>query len=490
MKQLEIKNDKVFLGIPIERFLMPRFVDNEDAIKVSLHQAGLLSHVMHAQGHRVDRNRDKLVMAFLDHEDEPDWLLMLDSDMEHPVDCGLRLLAHRKPVVGALYFHRRTHEPLVFKSGHLSKDVYGRDVLKWDFMQDEVYEFLANSGLPFKDASFALSAPGPSLLECEAVGTGCMIIHRSVLEAMTPPWFEYTTGARSEDIDFCYRVKKELDLPVYADMSTICGHYELAAMGQAQFRQRYRGRGLVASSYSEDDAVAWLEKLAGVQDAESKMAEYHPRQLAKLWDDAQEKELSDIEFYELPDTGRLYLMDLLWWNASPLFSDFKNALVDVRDQKVIIIGSGIGTVAIQLAVQGCDVLAIEPNGVLRDFSKKRWGQIQKVVHTRIGKLVFKNRFARGQSRNYQFDMGVAIDVLEHMEERVLLSTMGMFSNNIRSGGKLFVHNNWEQQDLYPMHRDYSSIWDGLVIDSGFTRTGELWLTRVGTNLNIEAGSPR
>jgi 2-polyprenyl-3-methyl-5-hydroxy-6-metoxy-1,4-benzoquinol methylase len=481
---LDIKNDKVFLGIPIERFLMPEFVDNEDAIKVSLHKAGLLSHVMHAQGHRVDRNRDKLVAAFLRNEEEPDWLLMLDSDMKHPVDCGLRLLAHRVPVVGALYFHRMTHEPLVFKSGHMSEDEYGRETLHWDFMQDEVYEFLAHSGLPFKDDAFTLAAPGPSLLECEAVGTGCMMIHRSVLEAMEPPWFEYRSGSRSEDIEFCYRVRTELGLPVHADMSTICGHYSLVPMGQAQFRQKFRGRGITAGSYSEDDAVGWLEEFAGMQDADRKMAEYHPRQLAKLWAEHEELVASDLEFYEKAEVGRMYLMDLLWWNASPLFADFRNALVDVRDQKAIIIGSGIGTIAIQLAVQGCDVLAIEPNGILRDFSKKRWNQIRKRIRTNVGKLVFKNRFARGQKRNYQFDLGVAIDVLEHMEENVLVNTMQMFSNNIKSGGKLFVHNNWEQQDLYPMHRDHSELWPQLVEANGFVQTGGLWLTRIGTNIRV------
>jgi hypothetical protein len=437
---------------------------------------------MYAQGHRVDRNRDKLVKAFLSHDEKPDWLLMLDSDMKHPVDCGLRLLAHRVPIVGALYFHRSTHEPLVFKEGHIRPDAYGRDALMWHWMQDEVYSFLASAGLPNKDDSFVLSAPGNPLLECEAVGTGCMMIHRSVLEKLAPPWFEYRTATGSEDIDFCHRARAELGVPIYADMSTICGHYELVPMGQAQFRAKYRGRGVTAGGYSEDDAVGWLEEFAGMQDAEERMASYHPRQLAKLW--ADRDEVSDLEFYENPDVGRTYLLDLLWWNASPLFLDFRNALVATENRKVIIIGSGIGTLAIQLAAQNCDVLAIEPNGILRDFSKKRWDFIRKRISTRVGKLVFKNRFARGQRRNYLFDMGVAVDVLEHMEEDVLRGTMEMFSNNIKPGGKLFVHNNWEQQDLYPMHHDYSKIWSQLIEENGFVETGGLWLTRVGPNIVV------
>lgn len=481
MAELEIKNDKVFIGIPIERFLLPQFVDNRDAVQASLHEAGLLTHVMQMQGHRVDKNRDKLVRAFLDHEEKPDWLLFLDSDMKHPVDCGLRLLAHRRPVVGALYFHRGSHDPLVFKKGEVHKDEYGRDTLMWEFMHDEVYAYLANAGLPNRDDAFALRSTGNPLLECEAAGTGCMIIHRSVLEPMTPPWFEYRTGARSEDIDFCYRTRTELGLPVYVDMSTICGHYHLVPMGQTQFRQKYRGRGVSAGNYTEDTAVKWLEDFAGMADADAKMSEYHPRQLAKLWKETRKGGLSDLEFYEQSDVGRTYLLDLLWWNASPLFADFRNALVGVENQKVIVIGSGIGTVAIQLAAQNCDVIAIEPNGALRDFSKKRWEWVLDKIPTKTGGLVFKDRFARGQPRDYQFDLGVAIDVLEHMEEPVLRSTMEMFSSNIKLGGKLFLHNNWEQQDLYPMHHDYSELWPRLVKDNGFVETGGLWLTRVGQN---------
>lgn len=475
----------VFVGVPIERFLLPRFVDNEDKVKATLHRAGLLAHVMHVQGQRVDRNRDKIVKAFLDHPDKPDWLLMLDSDMEHPADCGIRLLSHRQPVVGALYFHRGTHEPLVFKGKDYYPDEYGREVLMWDFMKDTVYEYLAQAGLPLRDGAFTLSAPGNPLLECDAVGTGCMIIHRSVLETMKPPWFEYRDGTRSEDIEFCYRVHEELGLPVFADMSTICGHYELVPMGQAQFRQAHRGRGVTASNYSEDTAILWLEKFAGFEDGDAALAGYNPRQLAKLWDEHSERAATDLEFYQMPEVGRTYLLDLLWWNASPMFAQFRNELVGAENRKVIIIGSGIGTLAIQLACQNCDVLAIEPNGVLRDFAKKRWAWVKEKMTTRTGKLVFRDRFARGRAREGKFDLGVAVDVLEHMEQDVLEKTMHMFSANIEPGGKLFVHNNWEQQDIYPMHHNHADRWPWLLEETGFVETGGLWLTRV--NKGIKAG---
>jgi hypothetical protein len=481
LTELHIENDLVFLGIPVERFLLPEFIENRDRIQASIGKAGLAVETYQAQSHRVDRNRDKIVRAFLDQPKKPDWLLMLDSDMKHPTDIALRLIGHRVPVVGGLYFHRGTHEPLVFTEGEVHEDEYGRDILTWEFMKDEVYSFLATSGLPNKDDSFSLSAPGNPLLECDAIGTGCMLIHRSVLEAMTPPWFEYVSGGRSEDIHFCWRVRNELDLPIYADMSTISGHYQMVAMGQAQFRAAYRGRGLTASNYTPDEAVNWLRSFASFSESEADqgMADYHPRQLAEIWDKAQEEGVSDLEFYQQPDTGKMYLKDLLWWNASPLFSRFRNELMGEENQKVLIIGSGIGSTAIQLACQGCDVTAIEPNKVLRDFSLRRWKwTLEKKVNTRAGHLVFGDRFRRGQPRNYKFDLVVAIDVFEHLEEDVLVTTMEMLGNNVRVGGRMFVHNNWEQQDLYPMHRDHSLIWPNLMYDGGFIQTGELWLTKM------------
>jgi len=468
--------------------MIPEFMHNRDAIQGSLFRAGLGIELFHAHGHRVDRNRDKIVQRFLAHKKEPDWLLMLDSDMIHPVDCGLRLLGHRVPIVGGLYFHRGTHEPLVFRqSKEPFVDEYGRENLAWEFMQDEVYNFLAGANLPNIDKAYSLAAPGNPLLECDAIGTGCLLIHRSVLLDMEPPWFEYRTGARSEDIDFCYRVKKELDIPIYADMSTICGHLAYVPMGQAQFRIKYRGRGVIATNYSEDTAVMWLERFARMRGADERMANYTPRQLAKLWEAAQEAGLSDLVFYTQKEVGEIYLMDLLWWNASPLFANFRNTLMDATNRKVLVIGSGIGTVAMQLAAQGCDVTAIEPNKTLREFARSRWEWTKKnKLSTATGKLAFRARFARGRPRNYLFDMAVAIDVLEHMEEDVLHSTMSLLGNNVRMGGTVFLHNNWEQQDLYPMHHDYSEIWPSLVADYGFIQTGELWLTRTA-NPSIKDG---
>lgn len=72
--------------------------------------------------------------------------------------------------------------------------------------------------------------PGPLLLpddegavvEVDAAGTGCMLIHRSVLEKVPRPWFSYREGG-TEDMYFCRKAQKA-GFKVHGDMSVICSH--------------------------------------------------------------------------------------------------------------------------------------------------------------------------------------------------------------------------------------------------------------------------
>jgi hypothetical protein len=38
---------------------------------------------------------------------------------------------------------------------------------------------------------------------------------------------------------------------------------------------------------------------------------------------------------------------------------------------------------------------------------------------------------------------------------------------MKSGGTLFYHANWKQQEDFPMHHNHSEIWKQLLLDSGF-----------------------
>lgn len=61
-----------------------------------------------------------------------------------------------------------------------------------------------------------------AVVEVDAAGTGCMMIHRSVLEKVPRPWFSYREGG-TEDMYFC-RKAKAAGFRVYGDLSVICSH--------------------------------------------------------------------------------------------------------------------------------------------------------------------------------------------------------------------------------------------------------------------------
>jgi hypothetical protein len=65
------------------------------------------------------------------------------------------------------------------------------------------------------------------LVEIQAGGCAGMLISRAVIEAIKPPWFEYTD--RSEDIVFCEKAKAA-GFTLYADLSCRLGHITTATV--------------------------------------------------------------------------------------------------------------------------------------------------------------------------------------------------------------------------------------------------------------------
>jgi len=480
------KNDLVLVGVPLERFIIPEFIENRDAIMANLGSRAV--GVVQTKGHRVDRSRDTLVHTFLEHPDKPDWLLFLDSDMTFPVDVGLRLLAARRPVIGGLYFHRGNHNPFMMTElDGGTEDEYGRLRRSWTFERELVADFLNGAGLPMRDSAVAIDGADNRIVPCDAIGTGCMLIHRSVLERMEPPWFEYRNFSESEDLSFCWRVKHELDTQVYIDLGSVCGHFNNVAMGHSQFRANFKARGVQCAEYSVGMAGRWLEEFAGLEDGQKALAEYDPTILRSLWD---ANEGRDIDFYKSTQVGEQYLLDLLRWNGGSLFAKFKDALVGVDGINAVVVGSGIGSLSIQLALQKCTVNAFEANSKLRSFAKKRWVWTREnKAHSSFGDIKWRGAFRRGMRMPAgligSVDLAVAIDVFEHMPEQDLNGALYYLSSMLKKGGRVLVHNNWEQQDIYPMHHDHSDIWEDLIESYGFFQLDDFWLVKITGDYNDE-----
>jgi len=76
-----------------------------------------------------------------------------------------------------------------------------------------------------------------SLVKVDAVGGGCLLIHREVLAKVPRPWFSAREGG-TEDFYFC-RKAKQAGFEIYGDMSVICDHDGVNHMA---FIERYRER--------------------------------------------------------------------------------------------------------------------------------------------------------------------------------------------------------------------------------------------------------
>lgn len=496
-EQAYIKPDtkSVFIGICEERVYIPDFEASLDALVANRGDINVIG-IHRARGHRVDRNRDKIVKAFFANPSKPDYLLFLDSDMTFPENIIERLVGWNLPIIGGLYFHRKLNFPFVFKEVGKKEDEWGRKIFYHEYMFDEVYDFLNSVDLPRRDLAVAIDAPG-RLLHADAIGTGAMLIRRDVLERMDGPWFEYSHGAESEDLTFC-RKARGLGFQIHADLGTICGHVRMTAGGYSQFLDAYKARGLQATNYDFHGGINMLAHCLDIpnEEAGELITKYHPRILAdhyhKMVDAEAEadNELRDIDFYTSHETGELYIPELIRWNASPTFGYFREQLMSVEGAKVLEIGSGIGSIAIQLAAQECDVDAFEANAELIKFSKRRleWLEDKEKFMGRKGKIEWHGAFKPGRvlpATPGAYDLVVALDVLEHMDLDTLKKVVEYISMYLKVGGRLFAHAAWGDhttEGVHPFHYDHSSAWPELLKANGLFKISDLWYVKVGSKI--------
>lgn len=131
-----------------------------------------------------------------------DYLFFIDDDMICPTDLFERLYKHQKDIVGALAFMRfPPHKPVIYKL-------------------NEGYDNVEHKSYYISEPM--LTYPKDTLVECDAVGFGSVLINCKILKAMHSPWFTAATGA-GEDIQFCFDARKA-GFKVYMDTATKLGH--------------------------------------------------------------------------------------------------------------------------------------------------------------------------------------------------------------------------------------------------------------------------
>lgn len=180
------------------------------------------SNINDHMGGFIEYTRANIVHHFIHNQRHARFLLMIDNDMEPPVNLPYLLARHNQPVVAApaATITQKYGLQLCFTV----KDTGGE------------YRF------PCMKAG--AKVPGKGLVEVGHSGTGAMLIRRDVLEAFTfenndVPFYVpeniRVEGARTghlkmgEDITFCDAVR-EKGFKVYVDMEAHCGHRKTIAL--------------------------------------------------------------------------------------------------------------------------------------------------------------------------------------------------------------------------------------------------------------------
>lgn len=149
----------------------------------------------------IDHARNMIVHRFLGTDCTH--LMMIDDDIVPPVNALEQLLTHDKDIVAAAC-------PLI---GPDSKRDLKITFNAFTVSEDETYT-------PIIDAI--------GLQEADAVGTGCIMIKRDVLENIESPFitqYNKNNGLKTtgEDINFCKKAKG-LCIEIYSDFGLKCKH--------------------------------------------------------------------------------------------------------------------------------------------------------------------------------------------------------------------------------------------------------------------------
>lgn len=225
---------RVVVGVPHVGDLPGYFVDSLCEVLASPPHHFVLQRV---ERRPTDVARNEIARSFLAIPGATH-LFFMDSDMAFPREAVTRLLSRGLPIVSGLYVARtELPVPHVYHYDHLGDDGghwYRTDV-------QALARWMARHPESHAMSKAAVYADTPdSLVECDAVGAGCLLIAREVLERMEPPWFKFDTasGYGGEDFWFC-RKAKELGYPIVADLSVHCGHMFSSHVGAIDFSDAF-----------------------------------------------------------------------------------------------------------------------------------------------------------------------------------------------------------------------------------------------------------
>ena len=178
-----------------------------------------------------------------------DYFFNLDQDVIPPRDTLKKLVATGKKVITGIYYNSFKvgdnwgENPILYRElTQEEKEEIGKKGKDWLKQENfDLYSRLDGNNWDYSKTYIELKAEdvqGEKLLEISACGTGCIMIHRDILEKLD---FKFNQGGGFDDIIFCDEVRKLLHEKVWCNTSVQCEHlnkekpWNWARIGNQQF---------------------------------------------------------------------------------------------------------------------------------------------------------------------------------------------------------------------------------------------------------------
>jgi choline kinase len=158
---------KLSILVPTKDLVHSQFTYSLTQLIKTTSESGIDVYVFFDSSTILLNQREKLIEQA--KEIKSDYVLWLDSDMVFPSTTALRLLNHKKDIVGCNYMKRCIPQ----------KPVAYTNVKDWD------------SWVPMK--------PQEDLVKVEGVGMGCLLMKTNVFKKLKKPYFEFIYKEETKD---------------------------------------------------------------------------------------------------------------------------------------------------------------------------------------------------------------------------------------------------------------------------------------------------
>jgi hypothetical protein len=317
------------------------------------------------------------------------------------------------------------------------------------------------------------------------VGTHCVLLRREMLKGMRDraaadgvdpdkyEWFHYPRHSDiSEDSAFSMDATEQ-GYQFGATTHVKFGHISRVTTGWETYQEVLELSGQNQRVRDYQQLLGWLAEFTGQERAlvEAKVFK-RSQTVIEAWQDKRPKTPAEVRgFYGWNDNG--YLYDLAAWNASTGYLSLIEPLKAIEGQRVLVFGSGLGTECAALAEKNV-VDAFDVPGVLRNFCEWRPDRKWRMLD---------GETARDIDYYDQYDLIVAMDVIEHIHPDELVDTLDALWNATAPGGRWYLHVDFNDKQ-YPMHYDHRNAFGAWMIDKGLlakesmvSTNGVMWLQK-------------